>query len=179
MKEGTKSALAKIQQKLKVKKNKFNKFGNFTFRSAEDVLEALKPLLEESGAFVLLTDDIVAMGDKVFLKSIRSFGLLDGEDKMICSHGYAEIPDSLTGMSKPQITGSCSSYARKFAMNGLFLLDDSKEIDDQPVEKPELTPTHNLWDKAKQSLKDKKTTIEKIRLAYKLSDEDAKLLADV
>jgi hypothetical protein len=177
MKQDTKSALALIQQKVKVSKNKFNKFGNFTFRSAEDILEALKPLLLEAGAFVLLTDDVVAMGDRIFLKSICSFGLIDGEDKMICSHGYAEIPDSLTGMSKPQITGSCSSYARKFAMNGLFLLDDSKEVDDQPVEKPDLNPSHKLWEKAKQSLKEKKTTIEKIRLAYKLSDENAKLIS--
>lgn len=172
-------ALHLIQQKLKVKKNKFNQFGKFSFRSQEDILEALKPYLEEVKGLVLLTDDVVAIGDKVFVKGIASFGLIDDKDRMICSHGYAEIPASLSGMSLPQVTGSCSSYARKFALNGLFLLDDSKEVDDhneQGAEKPEMTPKHNLWDKAKASLKAGSTTIEKIRKSYKLSEENEKLL---
>ncbi len=117
-------ALAEIQQKLKAPKGQFNKFGKYAYRNCEDILEALKPLL---GPLVLtLTDDIQMVGDRVYVKA--TVVLTDG-DKSIESIGWAREALTKKGMDESQITGAASSYARKYALNGLFLTDDNKDAD--------------------------------------------------
>lgn len=166
--------LMKVQQRLKVGKNHYNKFGKFSYRSCEDILEALKPLLKEEELEMLISDSIISVGDLVFVEA--TITLYDGVKVLAQTTASAGHPKEMAGMSLPQITGACSSYARKYALSGLFLLDDSKEVDDAPVEKTEMTPEHPLWDGAKKKLAEKNTTLAKIRESFKVSEENAKLL---
>ena len=119
--------LVKIQKELKAPKNQFNSFSGFNYRNAEDIQEAIKPLLPE-GITLYLTDEIVMLGDRFYNKSTAIF--TDGENK-ISVDGYAREALTKKGMDEAQITGSASSYARKYALNGMFLIDDSKDADSQ------------------------------------------------
>lgn len=176
-------ALAEIQRKLKVKKAHRNDFGGFNYRSAEDIIEAVKPMMEIHGVVLLFEDEIVEAGSMLFVKSTATLSLCkaskDGEVESVSATGFAGHPEALKGMTLSQITGSASSYARKYAMSSLFLLDDSKNMDDfneQGAEKPELTPKHELWEPAKKKLHSGKTTIDKIRKTYLITEENIQLL---
>jgi hypothetical protein len=122
--------LIDIQAQLKVPKGNVNKFGNYRYRSAEDILEAVKPILKKEGCLLFLTDEIVLIGTKFFLQATALFS--DGTES-VKVNGYAELSEH-KGMSAEQATGTASSYARKYALNGLFLIDetesdpDSKEV---------------------------------------------------
>lgn len=119
-------ALIKIQQKLKAPKNQLNKFGGYKYRSCEDILEAVKPLLAEHGCQLTLTDDIVEVGGRIYVKAMAT--LFDGKATE-SSTAYAREAESKKGMDESQITGTASSYARKYALNGLFLIDDTQDAD--------------------------------------------------
>ena len=119
-------ALKKIQAELKAPKNQRNKFGNYNYRSAEDILEAVKPLLAAHGAELTISDDIIEVGGRIYVKATCRFS--DGENKTEVT-AFAREPESKKGMDEPQITGTASSYARKYALNGLFLIDDTKDAD--------------------------------------------------
>lgn len=110
--------LIKIQNELKVPKGNLNKFGNYKYRSAEDILEAVKPILLKYNELLTLSDEIILVGNKVFLKATARI-------KDVVSYGYAELSEH-KGMSSEQATGTASSYARKYAMNGLFLIDETE-----------------------------------------------------
>lgn len=120
--------LIKIQQQLKAPKGQRNTFGNYNYRSCEDILNAVKPLLAAEGLAILLTDDVLVLGDRYYIKATAR--LVNGDGK-----GGAEVAafarESLTkkGMDDSQITGTASSYARKYALNGLFAIDDTKDAD--------------------------------------------------
>jgi hypothetical protein len=118
--------LLKIQEKLKAPKGQKNTFGNYRYRSCEDILEAVKPLLVKEGLTLTLSDDIVHMGGRNYIQAKAS--ITDGE-KEISVTAYAREADSRKGMDDSQITGATSSYARKYALNGLFLIDDTKDAD--------------------------------------------------
>lgn len=113
-----------IQQKLNAPKNLYNKFGNYSYRSCESILEAVKPLLGE--AILTITDDIVEVGGRIYVKATARF--VDG-DFNIENTAFAREEEVKKGMDASQITGSASSYARKYALNGLFLIDDVKDAD--------------------------------------------------
>lgn len=116
--------LAEIQQKLKAPKNQHNKFGGYNYRSCEDILEAVKPLLD--GASILLTDTLEQIGDRYYVKATATF--FHG-DSHISTIAYAREEETKKGMDASQITGSTSSYARKYALNGLLCVDDVKDAD--------------------------------------------------
>ena len=116
--------LLKIQKTLKAPKNQRNNFGGFNYRSCEDILEAVKPLLD--GATLTLNDEIILLGNRFYVKATATF--IDGYFKTSTT-AYAREPDTKKGMDDPQITGTASSYARKYALNGLFLIDDQKDSD--------------------------------------------------
>jgi hypothetical protein len=118
------SKLAQIQRELKAPKNQFNKFANFYYRSQEDILEALKPLLID--LVLNVVDEIVIVGDRYYVKATAT--ITDGTDKVSAS-AFAREPESKTGMDLAQLTGATSSYARKYALNGLFAIDDAKDSD--------------------------------------------------
>lgn len=122
--------LQKIQLELKAPKNLYNKFGNYKYRNAENILEAFKPLEDKYKVCLMLRDEIVNIADRFYIKATAE--LFDAESKTVASlecSAYAREDLSKKGMDGAQITGSASSYARKYALNGLFLLDDTKDAD--------------------------------------------------
>ena len=128
--------LVKIQKELKAPKNQYNSFGKYKYRSCEDILEAVKPITPDD-CLVRVSDEMVCLGDganaRFYIKATASFSK-DGE--VIESYGWARESLSKKGMDESQITGTASSYARKYALNGLFLIDDTKDAD---TEKPKTT----------------------------------------
>lgn len=116
--------VAKIQKELKAPKGQTNKFGNYRYRSCEDILEAVKPLL---GDLVLtISDEMVEVGGRVYVKATAT--LTDGVNSSV-NTAYAREPSEQKGMSESQLTGTASSYARKYCLNGTFLIDDTKDAD--------------------------------------------------
>lgn len=116
--------LEAIQKSLKAPKGQLNKFGGYRYRSCEDILEAVKPLL--NGAVVTLSDTIREIGGRVYVEAEATF--IDGENSVTVT-AYAREAETKKGMDESQITGAASSYARKYALNGLFLIDDTKDAD--------------------------------------------------
>lgn len=118
--------LIEIQKELKAPKGQYNSFGKYKYRSAEDILEAVKPLLHKHGCQLTLTDEIVLIGDRYYIKATAT--ITNGEESATTS-AYAREDLDKKGMDGSQITGTASSYARKYALNGLFLIDDTKDAD--------------------------------------------------
>lgn len=119
--------LQAIQTELKAPKGQYNKFGNYKYRSCEDILEAVKPILAKYGATIIITDDIEVRGDRYY---VRATAVLRVGEKVIgTTQAFAREPEEKRGMDSSQITGTASSYARKYALNGLLLIDDTKDED--------------------------------------------------
>lgn len=140
--------LAQVQQALNAPKSQFNSFGKYSYRNCEDILKAVKPLLGE--AVILLNDDIIQVGDKLFVKSTATY---KSGDEEISVNALAEI-SAHKGMSAAQTTGAASSYARKYALNGLLLIDDNKDVDTKP--------THITMEVLTQEIKDRQVDVEKL-----------------
>lgn len=122
--------LMNIQQELKAPKGQHNNYGDYNYRSCEDIQEAVKPLLKKNKAVLVINDELELIGSRYYLKATAS--LIDTEDgSQVTNTAYARETDSKKGMDEAQITGSCSSYARKYALNGLFCIDDTKDPDTQ------------------------------------------------
>lgn len=120
--------LAKIQSEVHVGKGQYNSFGKYSYRSAEDILEAVKPVCHANGCVLVVGDDIVNIEGRFYVKATAV--LFDTEsDKEIRVTAFAREEENKKGMDASQVTGACSSYARKYALNGLFNLDDSKDAD--------------------------------------------------
>lgn len=120
--------LAKIQSTLKAPKGQYNAFGKYKYRNCEDILEAVKPLLAEVKAVVIIGDELELIGSRFYVKATARF--IDCEtDAQITNTAYAREEDTKKGMDGSQITGASSSYARKYALNGLFCIDDTKDAD--------------------------------------------------
>lgn len=115
-----------VQAQLVAPKNQLNAFGKYKYRNAEDILEAVKPLLLKHDCTLTISDDMVQVGDRYYIKSTCSFS--DGENTKTVT-AFARESLDFKGMSEAQITGATSSYARKYALNGLFLIDDNKDPD--------------------------------------------------
>lgn len=121
--------LAVIQSELKAPKNQRNKFGGYNYRSAEDILEAVKPLAIKHGAVVHISDEVVQVGERIYVKAHVSLFDMDEMGKSISSFALAREEETKKGMDGSQITGAASSYARKYALNGMFAIDDTKDSD--------------------------------------------------
>ena len=119
--------LVKIQAELKAPKNQTNNFGKYKYRSAEDIIEAVKPILNKYATALVVSDEVVQVGDRIYIKATAT--LLDDTDDHISVNGWAREEEVKKGMDAAQITGSASSYARKYALNGLFAIDDTKDSD--------------------------------------------------
>lgn len=137
--------LLQIQQELKAPKDLYNNFGKYSYRSAESILQALKPLLKTTNTTLTISDDLVSLGDRYYVKATVT--LKDTEtDKVIAeTTAYAREEADKKGMDGSQITGASSSYARKYALNGMFCIDDVKDSDatntgEKTEEKPKETP---------------------------------------
>ena len=127
-----------IQTSLKAPKSQFNKFGNYYYRSCEDILEAVKPFLNDLKAVLVITDDLVQIGDRYYVKATATLSV-DGES--VSASAYAREAESKKGSDESQITGATSSYARKIALNGLFAIDDNKDADSTNTESKDEKPS--------------------------------------
>jgi hypothetical protein len=118
--------LVLIQRELKAPKSNFNSFGKYKYRSCEDILEAVKPLLAKHGCYLTLSDDIIMVGDRIYVKATATYR--EGKEELVVT-AFAREEAEKKGMDASQVTGTASSYARKYALNGLFLIDDTKDAD--------------------------------------------------
>lgn len=118
--------LSKVQKELKAPKKQYNSFGKYYYRNVDDILEAVKTI---TACSVLLTDEVMLIGDRFYIKATAS--LVDSEGNTVSATGYARESETKKGMDDAQVTGATSSYARKYALNALFSIDDTQEIDAQ------------------------------------------------
>lgn len=137
--------LVTIQQKLKAPKGQKNTFGGYRYRSCEDILESVKPILSESKCSLTLSDEMVQVGNRIYVKATATLTNDKGEAQIVTA--YAREEETKKGMDGSQITGASSSYARKYALNGLFCIDDTKDSDatnthDKEEKQPENAPTN-------------------------------------
>ena len=130
--------LLAIQQELKAPKGQYNSFGKYNYRSCEDILEAVKPICAKYNAVLTVSDDLVYMGDRYYIKATAT--IIDTEEalnNMVENTAFAREEETKKGMDGSQITGTASSYARKYALNGLFCIDDTKDADTDEFKKQE------------------------------------------
>lgn len=137
-KEPKVNELVYIQSHLKAPKNQFNKFGGYAYRNCEDVLEAVKPLLKEMNCTLTISDEIVQVSDRIYVKATATLITSDGRE--YCTTAFAREALNKRGMDDSQVTGSASSYSRKYALNGLFCIDDNKDADTLNVSKEYTQP---------------------------------------
>lgn len=169
--------LVKIQGTLKANKCLRNDYGKFNYRSAETILQAVKPICQELGCQLILTDDLQMIGDRYYVKATATLTNADGEKESATA--FARECPARSGMDEAQITGAASSYARKYALNGLFAIDDTKDPDDPELTKKRLeeekakaeqaAATANL-DTAKKEVEAAKTVEELNAIFYKYKD---------
>lgn len=162
------SELSRIQQELKAPKNLYNSFGKYAYRNAEGILEAVKPLL--SGLALVINDEPVLIGDRFYIKATVT--LTDGEDS-VSAVAYAREDEAKKGMDGCQITGACSSYARKYALNALLMIDDSKDSDDESLSPK--NPANNQEKEKKASNKVQgflEANTKLMMQAFNIPDED-------
>lgn len=171
--------LVDIQGRLKAPKNQRNSFGNYNYRSCEDILEAIKPLLTEHKLVVNLTDEVMELGGLLFVQATAVIS--DGE-KSIAVKAQAGINPNKKGMDIAQSFGASSSYARKYALNGLFLIDDTKDADATNDHKGEsnnkawLNKNTIQFNNAKKAVQSGQYTIQDIKSKYNVSNEVVELL---
>ena len=141
--------LMTVQTKLRAPKGQYNSFGKYSYRSCEDILEALKPLLAEVGAIVNVSDEIKLIGNRFYVEATAMFLDCETGDSVV-ARASAREDETKKGMDLAQVTGSVSSYARKYALNGLFAIDDNKDSDATNTHgkdiKPNMTPVSGLTD---------------------------------
>lgn len=158
--------LVNIQAELKAPKGQYNSFGGYKYRSCEDILEAVKPLLRTFGLYITISDSIEEVGGKVYVKATATIS--DG-DNQISTTAYAREAETKKGMDDSQVTGTASSYARKYALNGLFAIDDTKDAD--------ATNTHGKGQNEAQALDNKPATSQQLEKIKKTVENIAALLA--
>lgn len=146
--------LLDVQTELKAPKGQFNKFGNYSYRSCEDILESLKPLLKQVKATVVLTDEIKLVGDRYYIEATCKFIDIETGD-VLENTSLAREDENKKGMDLAQVTGSCSSYARKYALNGMFCIDDVKDADATNNRKEDNNKSHSQVDASARKLSDK------------------------
>lgn len=125
---GVNEKLLAVQTELKAPKNQYNSFGKYKYRSCEDILEGVKPVLAKNKATLVVSDDIVLVGERYYVKAMAEFIDIETGDS-VKNVAFARESDNKKGMDEAQVTGATSSYARKYALNGLFLIDDTKDAD--------------------------------------------------
>jgi hypothetical protein len=167
-------SLKHIQSELKAKKTQFNSFGKYYYRSCEDILEALKPLLKTYNCTLTISDEVKEVGGLVFIQSEAR--IIDNETKEeVFVTAQAGIDINRKGMDVSQCYGSSSSYARKYALNGLFLIDDTKDSDATNDHKKQ-TIDNSRFEKALEKIKDGSYTVEKLKASFELTELQNKSL---
>ena len=183
------SKLLEIQQRLKAPKGQYNSFGKYKYRSCEDILEAVKPILKEVGCTLTLSDEMVVIGDRYYVMATAH---LKGKDTNEHVTAYAREDLDKKGMDGSQITGTASSYARKYALNGLFCIDDTKDADTDEYanqtakptpapakkEKQILDSNHPLWQKILDAMVAGRGSIAELQKTYTVPAHAEKAITD-
>ena len=172
------NAIISIQNELKAPKGQFNSFGRYKYRSCEDILEAVKPLLHKYSCSLNISDEIVMVGDRFYIKATATLRKDTGE-VVSASAAYAREDESKKGMDGAQVTGAASSYARKYALNGLFCIDDTKDADTDEYTKntkPEKEPAEkdknlNLYSQLSKKISESKIEIDALMKYLKANDK--------
>lgn len=159
-----------VQNELNVPKLQWNKFGKYAFRSNEDILHAVKPLNLKYGLLLIVTDEIVMIGERVYVKATAR--LSDGENHLEV-HGYARESLNKKGQDDSQVTGATSSYARKYALNGLYLIDDNKDFD-TPESKEQQNNSPQQYQGNQQSNQVRTATKNQVEKLINLSEQLSK-----
>ena len=164
-----------IQTTLIAKKGQFNNFGKYNYRSMEDILESVKPLLQKHGCMITLTDEMVMIGERIYVKAKAS--IINSDNQSISTYAYARESLSKKGMDESQITGTASSYARKYALNGLLAIDDTKDADtmDNRSKKAHSVDTSKVGyaTASKATADEKRTYWEELKDACQVHNVDA------
>ena len=165
--------LLSIQEVLKCNKSQYNSFGKYYYRNCEDILEAAKPICKQFGAVLTISDEIVLIGERFYIKATATLTDIESGEKVSTTAFAREALDK-KGMDESQVTGTASSYSRKFSLNGLFCIDDTKDADALPPSQGKQEETKSEAVTAKQVAdlqalaKKKGVTIESIVNGYKL-----------
>ena len=172
--------LVQVQNELKAPKNQWNGFGKYNYRNQEDILEAVKPLLLKHGLTMSISDEIVCIGERYYIKATVTVYSEDEEREV---SGFAREEENKKGMDASQLTGATSSYARKYALNGMFLIDDTRDSDatnthgkdsQSPAKLPSITK--DRFDKALKAIASGDYTIEQLKSTFSLTvDQEEKL----
>lgn len=164
-----------IQTKLKAPKSQYNNFGKYNYRSLEDITEAVKPLLDEVGVTLIISDEIIQIGDRYYVKATAEFWDIS-EPSVIIVKAFARESETKKGMDESQITGATSSYARKYALNGLFAIDDTKDTDTEEYQFTAKKEDTKKQENTKPGQKITKAQIEDIKELAKLKNIDIEAL---
>lgn len=165
---GIAEKLLNIQQELKAPKNQRNNFGGYNYRSCEDILEAVKPLLKANKCILTIDDELVNIGERYYIRATAILADAENAEDYYSNTAYAREAETKKGMDESQVTGACSSYARKYALNGLFCIDDVKDAD--------ATNTHGK-EEPKAEGEVKKASTKQIELINKLIEDKKAMLA--
>lgn len=166
--------LNKIQVELKAPKGQYNSFGKYKYRSCEDILEGVKPLMDKYGVVLLIADDVIAVSDRIYIKAIVTLQDTESEQKITVS-ALAREAVNKKGMDEAQITGATSSYARKYALNGMFAIDDTKDADThEPA-----TGQQPKQQAGQQSTQMKQLSDAQVKRAYAIANKNGVTIEDV
>lgn len=167
--------LLSIQTELKAPKGQRNDFGKYNYRSCEDILEAVKPICNKNKAVLILSDELVNMGERYYIKATATLYDIE-ESASVSNSAYARESENKKGMDDSQITGTASSYARKYALNGLFNIDDTKDSDTNEY----LEQNNKEWqvDEVPKITSEQITILKKTIEKYKVTDEQVKEILD-
>ena len=168
---GINEKLLNAQSKLKVPKSNFNSFGKYKYRSCEDILEAVKPIMQEEKMLLTLVDEVVLIGERYYVKATATV-TFDKESLSVSA--YAREEEEKKGQDGSQITGTASSYARKYALNGLFLIDDTKDADTDEFHRT----TQENGQKTNVATQPNQPPAKKIALTQKIVDEKLKFILE-
>jgi hypothetical protein len=171
--------LTKIQNELKAPKGQYNSFGKYKYRSCEDIQEAVKPLLKKYNVSLTLSDDLQVIGERYYIK-VTAVLICNETKESVSVTSFAREEENKKGMDGSQVTGASSSYARKYALNGLFLIDDTKDSDstNQGLEESKKLPKleEARFVKALENIKNGSYTVEKLKASFELTEEQLKRL---
>lgn len=184
--------LLNIQNELKAPKNQFNKFGNYKYRNAEDILEAVKPICLKYKAVINVGDTIIQVGDRYYVEAKAFITDVENPTEYIENRAFAREEENKKGMDTSQVTGATSSYARKYALNGLLCIDDTKDTDSEEYQQKGTNRTTPKSKNAKASIDYKQLLLDKLKelgidintyakehkLSVKTTQEEAKKLLE-
>ena len=170
--------LIEVQNKLKAPKSQYNSFGKYNYRNAEDILEAVKPILENVGATIFIKDSIELIGDRFYVKATVNFVDIESGNTIEAS-ALARESEEKKGMDSAQVTGATSSYARKYALNGLLLIDDTKDNDHDSMHQTDNKEPKKEENKPNYDNKEKEEVIQKIVAKIGNDSERKKKIIDM